>query len=277
MTTTEIAVNGSAALEADRAAARSAIELTADQRHFSPQQIAAFKELGIDDAPAAVLDLFFHRCTTTGLDPFNKEIYLIGRKTKVGGYRGEPERWETKWTTQTGIDGYRKNGHKAAKREAHKVRTEGPFWMSENGGQWSEVALFGRDENGRRVLPGVAKFIIRVDGEPFIGLAHYDEFVQTTGYGDNAKPNSMWAKMPANQLAKCAEAQAWRKAYPEDFSGLELDAAAQVIDPDGTPVQATAERVYATGAAAILAPAEVVEASPEEAAVDADAEPPSSL
>lgn len=253
MTTTEIAVNAAAGIEAARAAARSAIELSADQREWTPQQIAALKELGIDDAPAATLDLFFHRCRTTGLDPFNKEIYLIGRKTKVGGYRGEPERWETKWTTQTGIDGFRKNGKKSAAREGHKVRTEGPFWKGENGGDWSEDALFGRDEHGRRVLPGVAKFIIWVDGEPFPGIAHYDEFVQTSGRGDSERPNSMWAKMPANQLAKCAEAQAWRKAYPEDFSGLALEDAAQVIDPDGTPVQATAERVHRSATAVLTA------------------------
>ncbi|MFI6368666.1 recombinase RecT [Nocardia sp. NPDC050630] len=264
MTTTDIAINSSSGAEAARVAARSAIELSADQRGFTPQQVAALKELGIDDAPTAVLDLFFHRCRTTGLDPFNKQIYLIGRNTKVGGYGKGPERWETKWTTQTGIDGYRLNGHRAAAKAGNKVRTEGPFWQGENGGGWSEVALFGKDENGRKIPPAVAKYIIWVDGEPHVGIAHYDEFVQTTGYGDKATPNSMWTKMPANQLAKCAEAQAWRKAYPEDFSGLVLEDAAQVIEPDGQPstVRAQAERMSAAALTAASAPPQVQQWQP---------------
>lgn len=34
------------------------------------------------------------------------------------------------------------------------------------------------------------------------------------------KPNAMWSKRPFGQLAKCAESQAWRKAFPELFGGI---------------------------------------------------------
>lgn len=226
-------------------AVRSAVSelaITPEQTRFNEMQVAGLKQLGVEDAPQAQLDVFFHRCRTTRLDPFAKQIYLIGRKTKVGGYNGEPERYEVKYTIQTGIDGYRLNGKRAAKREGNKLAFEGPYWH--DGNDWSDVWLGGNRP------PVAAKYVIYVDGVPHAGIAMYAEYVQTTGYGSNTKPNSMWAKMPANQTAKCAEAQAWRKAYPDDFSDLVLEDAAQIIDPDGAPVERTrvqSERVTAAG------------------------------
>ncbi|MGH7291579.1 MAG: recombinase RecT, partial [Myxococcota bacterium] len=92
-------------------ATETALVIADTQTEFSPAQVAALKQLGVDDAPRGDLDVFFHTAKRLGLDPFTRQIYLIGRKTKVGGYRGEPERWETKYTIQTSIDGYRVTGN----------------------------------------------------------------------------------------------------------------------------------------------------------------------
>lgn len=57
---------------------------------------------------------------------------------------------------------------------------------------------------------------------PAVGIAHWDEYVQTTKDKQTGKvrPNEMWARMRHVMLAKCAEALALRKAFPEDMSGL---------------------------------------------------------
>lgn len=239
-----------------RGAARSALAIRPDQADWTPQQLAGLRQLGIEDAPEGDLLVFRHVCMATGLDPFRKEIYMIGRKTKVKYWddrqKKQVEDWVMKYTIQTGIDGFRKNGRKAAKREGEKIRVDGPYWQGADGGGWQDVWLSDKP-------PAAAKFTIFRDGEAHVGIAMYREFVQTAPGGGG--PNSMWSKMPANQTAKCAEAQAWRRAYPDDFAGMQLEDAAQIIDPDGEPVRARAERV--TAGEILAAPASDSSAKPE--------------
>lgn len=225
------------------AAAKSLATIEPDQQQFTEQQVAILRQLGIEDATQGDLDLFFHYCRSTGLDPFRRQIYMIGRNTKVvewvdnasGEGRRKVERFVTKYTIQTGIDGYRRNGREAAKALRDELRFEGPFFtgvddfhVAEDG----EVIQHWRKVWPAGSPPHAARFVIYRNGEEFEGIAHYDEFVQTNFDG---KPNSMWSKMPRNQIAKCAEALAWRRAYPDDFSGLVLEDTAQptVIDQDG--------------------------------------------
>lgn len=53
--------------------------------------------------------------------------------------------------------------------------------------------------------------------DPLYSVARYDAFVQKTKDGS---PNQMWAKMGDLMLAKCAEMQALRKAFPAELSGV---------------------------------------------------------
>lgn len=234
---------GDAARAAEHAEASSLAVIRPDQQRFDENQRAILRQLGIEDATDGDLDLFFHVCRTTGLDPFRKQIYMIGRNTLVKEWvdddrapngRRQIERWVTKYTIQTGIDGYRRNVREAAKTLGDTVRFEGPwftgaddFTVTPDGEviqHWRKVWPAGKP-------PHAARFVTIRNGEEFEGIAHFDEFVQTSGR--DQVPNSMWRKMPRNQIAKCAESLSYRRAYPDDLSGLILEDAAQPTVIDG--------------------------------------------
>ena len=192
--------------------ANSALAVHGEQTYWTPRQITVLQSLGLDQATESDLGLFFHQCTRTGLDPFAKQIYMIGRKAKENG------QFVTKYTIQTGIDGYRLIARRAADRAGHKYGIEETLWCGEDGA-WRDVWL------GKQP-PAAAKVTVSRDGDTFTAVATYSEYVQLAkDYSTNEMgPNSMWKKMAANQLSKCAEAAALRKAFPQDLSGVYVDA-----------------------------------------------------
>jgi RecT family len=59
---------------------------------------------------------------------------------------------------------------------------------------------------------------MRKDWEhPIRAVAHFEEYAQRKYNGDL---NSMWATKPAHMIAKCAEALARRKAFPQDLASV---------------------------------------------------------
>ncbi|MGV9666965.1 recombinase RecT [Nocardia niigatensis] len=227
--------------------------------------MAALAQLGVQDAPEGDLRVFFHRCQRTQLDPFAKQIYMIGRNTKVTQWVNgrQTDRWEMKYTIQTGIEGYRVLGNRKAAENGDDLDHDEVLWCGLDG-QWIDMWLDDQKP------PHAAKYVIRKNGKPFVAKVLYTETVQTQS---NGEPNSTWKKRPAGQLSKCAEALAWRMAYPQDFAGLEL-ADAVVIEPDGTPspTRVSSERVAPTAAEIIAAPASNPGAKSDTAQVTASPE-----
>lgn len=191
MTTTDIATT-----------AGGNLAIRPDQTVFSAEQAAVLRQSGIDnDVTNAELAAFLHLCQRTQLDPFSRQIYLIGRwdnrqKRKV-------------FTPQTSIDGYRVIAHRVIAETKDTFGYEDTLWC-DSSGQWRDVWL--SDE-----APAAVKVTVLRNGQRFSAVALFREYMQT---GKEGKLLGLWGKMPAGQVAKCCEALALRKAFPHDLAGV---------------------------------------------------------
>lgn len=148
-------------------------------------------------------ELFCRACERSGLDPFGRHVYPVKREQ----FNPETRRKESTFAAEATIDGLRLSAERTAKYRGQI----GPFWCGPDG-QFLEIWTSPEPPTACKVG------ILREDfQEPVWGKALYQEFVQTYPDGE---PTPFWLKMAANQLAKCAEALGFRKAFPREFSGL---------------------------------------------------------
>ena len=134
--------------------ATTAIAIRDDQVTFDEFQRKALAHMGVERATDADLAIFMHQCKRTGLDPFARQIHMIGRNSK----NQRTQQWETKFTIQTGIDGYRLIARRAAGREGYGY--EDTLWCGSDG-VWSSIWLDDK--------PPVAAKVVVVRG-PLQGL-----------------------------------------------------------------------------------------------------------
>ena len=192
---------------AHRTQGQTALTITEDQASFNDTQLAALAQIGVDTNRPADVAVFFHQAKRTGLDPFNREIYMITRK-------GKP-------TIQTGIDGFYKIANRAARVNGGTWGIPETLWCGEDG-QWRDVWL-------SKKAPAAAKVTVERDGSKFTVVAVTDEY---------KAQGPLWDKMPARMVAKCAEALAIRKAFPGDLSGLYTsEEMMQADSPENAPQQ----------------------------------------
>ncbi len=159
------------------------------------------------DASPEEWKLFIYKCARIGVDPAAGQAYLIPFNEKEGESASGK-----KHAMVIGIDGFRSTSKDRLKGDYQG--TVGPFWCGEDG-KWTDAWVAGTPPRAARV--GVR---IKDNPEPVWGVALYDEFVVMKWDKGKQIPTKMWLKMPANQLAKCAEAQAHRKATPHVLANV---------------------------------------------------------
>lgn len=143
-----------------------------------------------DDVTPDEFDYFLAVAKHLDLDPLRRQIYCVKRGKKA--------------VVQTGIDGYRVI---AARTSQLAGIDDAEFGAADKDGHpaWARVVVW-RMVHGQRC--------------PFTATARWQEYRQVTGQGALM---SNWKNMPFLMLAKCAEALALRKAFPEALSGIYTD------------------------------------------------------
>lgn len=155
-----------------------------------------------EDSVGMVLDY----CAAAKLDPMQKPVHIVPMNTKnpVSG------QYEWRDVVMPGVGLYRIQADRSGTMAGISEPEFGP-----------EVSQSFRDKNGNTVSVTFPEWC-RVSAKKLVG-GHIVEYVAkeywienyATDSSKSDAPNTMWRKRPRGQLAKCAEAQALRKGWPE--------------------------------------------------------------
>lgn len=191
-------------------------DLTRTNGMFSKREYELIRRTVAKDCNDAEFDLAMHICSHTGLDPLRRQIYFfVFSKDKpsdrqmvpvvaIGGLRSMAERTGT----------YRPDDQPPRITYDESARNEAT----------NPLGIVKADVTVYKHAQG--------DWFPVAGEAYWEEYAPIK-YDKLDTKKTGWIKMPRIMIAKCAEAAALRRAWPDDFAGLyeesELDRA-QALD-----------------------------------------------
>lgn len=207
-------------------------------RDYSPEQLSLVRRTIAKDTNPDEFDMFIEVCRRVGLDPFRRQIYAnVYNKDKAD---------KRQMVLITSIDGFRAV---AARNGDYRPDDQPPMI------EYDEAEKDPKT-NPKGIVRATVKCFKRDDrGEwfPVVGTAEWEAFAPLTekwaeGEDGRRRPtgefeldpkNNFWKRMGPHMLAKCAEAQAIRRGWPEDLSGLyapEEMHQADVIDATATEI-----------------------------------------
>ena len=164
-------------------------------------------------------------CKAAGLDPMQKPVHIVPMwDNKAGTMRD---------VVMPGIGLYRTQAARSGECAGVSEPEFGPDVTEAIGGQQITFPAWCRVTVKRRLPTGEV-----VD---FTAKEFWKENYAVKGGRDKSiAPNAMWTKRPYGQIAKCAEAQALRKAFPEIGSEPTADEmAGKSLHDDDTVIDAS--------------------------------------
>jgi phage recombination protein Bet len=169
----------------------STLEFTDEQK----QMIRDSYAMGASDQEFAML---LEIARVRRLNPLLRQIHFVRR--------WNPDLNRYVWAPQVSIDGMRAIAQRTGLYD----------------GQDETECIYKTGTDGNERLICCKTRVYRKDWQrAAVGVAHWREYVQTTKDGSVTR---FWREKPHVMLAKCSEAIALRKAFPEDLSGIYADA-----------------------------------------------------
>ena len=139
-------------------------------------------------------------CKATGLDPMQKPVHIVPMWDRKAGQMRD--------VVMPGIGLYRTQASRSNQMAGISEPEFGPMLTQTIGGQeitfpeWCRVTVSRLMPNGSTAKFTAVEYWI-------------ENYAVAGGKEKSVAPNAMWTRRPRGQIAKCAEAQALRKAFPE--------------------------------------------------------------
>lgn len=171
---------------------------------FEPKQLDLIRRTCASDCNNAEFDTFISICKANNLNPLNREIY--------GFVFNKGNSDKRQLTPVVSIDGLRKIGERTGN---YRPDDQPPRF------EYDKDAV---DENKNPA--GIISCTVTVykhshgDWHPAPATVYWDEFVPLNKQGIIDWGKKLWREKPRIMIAKVAEAQALRKAFPDNFGNL---------------------------------------------------------